>query len=78
VDERLAGITDPTIIASALAQRARIALALGHRDQALELLESSIEKGIPRVLTGTDMHLEPVYDPLRGDPLFERLNRGKD
>jgi TolB-like protein len=78
VEERLARITDPTIVASALAQRARIAMALGHRSQALELLRLSIEKGTPRVLTGTDMHLEPIYDPLRGDTLFERLNRGKD
>jgi hypothetical protein len=23
-------------------------------------------------------HLEPIYDPLRGDTLFEQLNRGKD
>jgi TolB-like protein len=78
VDERLAGITDPAVIATALAQRARIAMALGDRTRGLELLRSSIEKGIPRVLTGTDMHLEPIYDPLRGDTLFERLNRGKD
>ncbi len=78
VDERLAEVTSPSVIATALAQRARIALVLGDRARGLELLRSSIEKGIPRVLTGTDMHLEPIYDPLRGDTLFERLNRGKD
>ena len=77
-DERLAALADPAVMATAEAQRARIAMALGNRARALELLKSSIERGIPRVPTGMDMHLEPIYDPLRGDTLFERLNRGKD
>ncbi len=77
-DERLAALADPAVMATAEAQRARIAMALGNRARALELLKSSIERGIPRVPTSMDMHLEPIYDPLRGDTLFERLNRGKD
>jgi hypothetical protein len=59
-------------------QGARIVLILGERGRALELLRSSIEKGLPRVPTSMDIHLEPIYDPLRGDTLFERLNRGKE
>jgi len=78
IDAWLAELGDPTAVATAEAQRARIALILGDRRRALELLRTSIEKGIPRVSTSMDMHLDPIYDPLRGDTLFERLNRGMD
>jgi hypothetical protein len=26
---------------------------------------------------GNDMHSDPFYDALRGDPRFERINRGE-
>jgi hypothetical protein len=29
-----------------------------------------------RTGAGNDMHADPLYEPLRGDPRFERLNRG--
>jgi hypothetical protein len=30
-----------------------------------------------RVAFGHDLHSDPLYDPLRGDPRFERVNRGE-
>ena len=77
-DARLAAMQDPAVASLATAQRARVAMARGDRTRALELLEQAYSGGLPRVPTGMDIHLDPVYDPLRGDALFERISRGKE
>jgi tetratricopeptide (TPR) repeat protein/TolB-like protein len=76
-DGRLAAMVDPAITALVTAQRARVAMARGERERALELLEWAFDRPLARVPTGMDLHMDPVYDPLRGDPRFERINRGK-
>ena len=78
IEARLAELATPKTSSVVLSQRARIAVALGHQERALQLLQSAVAAGAPRVLVGSDMHLDPIYDPLRGDPRFEQLNRGKD
>ncbi|HEU5040438.1 MAG TPA: hypothetical protein VFT84_06440 [Gemmatimonadales bacterium] len=77
-DARLAARTDPAIAGVAAGQRARIAALMGDREKALSLLEWASPRGMTRVATGLDMHLDFLYDPLRGDPRFERINRGRD
>lgn len=77
-DEKLAALTDRAVAPVAAAQRARIAAALGDREKALELLEWAWPRGMARVAAGMDMHVESIYDPLRGDPRFEGINRGRD
>ena len=77
-DARLAARTDPAVVATAAAQRARIATSLGDYEQALTLLEWAAPRGMARVSTGLDMHLDWLYDPLRRDPRFVRINRGRD
>jgi hypothetical protein len=77
-DGRLAAMVDPAITALVTAQRARVAMARGERERALELLEWAFDRPLARVPTGMDLHMDPVYDPLRGDPRFERINRGKE
>jgi tetratricopeptide (TPR) repeat protein len=77
-EQELAAVVQPALVAVATTQRARIATALGQRERALQLLAAAIDQGVPRVPTGMDMHLEPIYEPLRGDTLFERLERGQD
>jgi hypothetical protein len=58
-------------------QRARIAGALGDRQAAFEHFERGVALGVVRVALGHDLHSDPLYDPLRGDPRFERVNRGE-
>jgi len=77
-DAKLAAMQDPTIAPLAAAQRARIAMARGDREGSIALLQWASARGLARVPTGMDLHLDWAYDPLRGDPRFERLNRGKD
>jgi hypothetical protein len=50
---------------------------LGDRGRAIELLERSRVRGIVRSPVGNDMHSDPFYDVLRGDPRFERISRGE-
>lgn len=56
--------------------RARVALGLGERDRAIELLERTERIGMVRTGAGNDMHADPLYDGIRADPRFERINRG--
>jgi hypothetical protein len=58
-------------------QRARIAAALGDREAAFEHFERGATLGVVRVALGHDLHSDPLYEPLRGDPRFERVNRGE-
>jgi TolB-like protein len=77
-DARLARIAaDPAWAHTAAMQRVRIAGALGDRDAAFEHFERGVALGVVRVALGHDLHSDPLYDPLRGDPRFERVNRGE-
>lgn len=78
VEQRLAAMTHQSVVANTSAQRARIAVVLGDAELSLRLLEAAIDQGVPRAPTGMDLHHESVYGPLRGNPVFERLNRGRD
>ena len=42
-----------------------------------EHFEQGVALGVVRVAFGHDLHSDPLYDPLRGDPRFERVNRGE-
>ncbi len=77
-DGRLARIAlDPVWTAPAEMQRARVAAALGDVAAAFEHFQRSTGLGVVRVPMGHDMHSDPLFDPLRGDPRFERINRGE-
>lgn len=76
-DARLARIgLNPAWAQTAAMQRARIAAALGDREAAFEQFGRGVALGMVRVALGHDLHSDPLYDPLRGDPRFERVNRG--
>jgi hypothetical protein len=77
-DARLAALDDPSIVALAAGQRARIAASLGDGEKAITLLEWAWPKGFARVATGLDMHLDWRYDGVRSDPRFRRIDRGRD
>lgn len=58
--------------------RARIATALGESERAIQLLErGNAAGGILRVTAGSDLHTDPMYEALHGDPRFERIKRGR-
>jgi len=50
-----------------------IHVVLGENDEALELLEELLRTDYQYALTRVQLRLDPVWDPLRGDPRFERL-----
>jgi hypothetical protein len=76
IEARLAAMDDAMPVLSATS-RARIADGLGERERAIELLEGASRQGLVRTAAGNDMHADPLYDGLRGDPRFERLVRGE-
>jgi TolB-like protein/Flp pilus assembly protein TadD len=51
--------------------RARISLTCGDADTALALLDRSLQT--PAGITIHELRLDPVWDPLRGDPRFEQM-----
>jgi tetratricopeptide (TPR) repeat protein len=57
--------------------RARIAIYAGNKDSAIEQLATSAHNPIPGgpgfSATYGDLKLNPVWDPLRGDPRFEKI-----
>jgi TolB-like protein/Tfp pilus assembly protein PilF len=57
--------------------RARIAVYAGNKDSAVEQLATSahnpVPGGPPFAATYGDLKLNPVWDPLRGDPRFEKI-----
>jgi tetratricopeptide (TPR) repeat protein len=77
IEGHLAALTDPSMEVPVEMSRARIAAGLGDRERAIQILEKMQAKGIVRSAVGNDMHLDPLYDALRGDPRFERINRGE-
>jgi tetratricopeptide (TPR) repeat protein len=77
IEAQLAALTDPSMQMLVEMARARIAAGLGDRERAIELLEKARARGMVRSAAGNDMHADPFYDGLRGDPRFERINRGE-
>ena len=76
-DRLMAETTDPAMRPLVAMQRVRIKLALGQRDSALALFRQAAERDeVVRALLGNDIHCDPLMDGLRGDPEFERVNRG--
>ena len=75
MDRRLAEIEAREAHGTTWVHRARIAMARGDRSAALAFLRAGGTRGIPRVPTGIDMHSEPVFAPLRGDPAFQAALR---
>jgi hypothetical protein len=77
-DRRLAGMmADPSLRPLAVMQRVRLKLALAERDSALALFRGAVQHDeVVRSLLGNDIHCDPLFDGLRGDPEFERVNRG--
>ena len=77
IERQLAALKDPSMQVSVETSRSRIAAGLGDRERAIRLLEDLRARGMVRSAVGNDMHSDPFYDVLRGDPRFERINRGE-
>jgi serine/threonine-protein kinase len=56
-------------------QLVRIYILTGNHEKALELLATLLS--IPGYLTPAWLRIDPNFDPLRGNPRFEKLARGK-
>jgi tetratricopeptide (TPR) repeat protein len=77
IDAQLTTLADPSMQLLVETARSRLAAGLGDRERAIGLLEKSRARGMVRTAVGNDMHADPFYDELRGDPRFERINRGE-
>jgi len=55
-------------------QLARIHILLGNKEKALDLLEPLLE--VPYHLSPGWLRVDPTFDPLRGNPRFEKLASG--
>jgi hypothetical protein len=55
-------------------QAARIHILLGNQQRALDLLEPLLK--VPYYLTSAWLRIDPNFDPLRGNPRFEKLTHG--
>ena len=62
---------DPVLAVSLVAHLAIIAAWVGDKDLAVEQLESIIRR--PSLLSYGGLKLFPWWDPLRGDPRFEKI-----
>jgi len=55
-------------------QLVRIYMLLGEKEKALDLLEPLVK--MPYLLSPGWLRIDPTFDPLRGNPRFEKLVRG--
>ena len=55
-------------------QAVRIHILLGNHERALDLLEPLLK--VPYYLTPAWLRIDPSFEPLRGNPRFEKLARG--
>jgi serine/threonine protein kinase/Tfp pilus assembly protein PilF len=71
--ERAAAIFSKDAMATAvvLVRRARVAVQAGERDLAIQQLAISAQD--PIGVSYGDLKLNPLWDPLRGDPRFEKI-----
>jgi len=65
------GSKDELIAASFTGAMARIAAQAGEKELALDQLAISAQE--PGGVTYGDLKLNPLWDPLRGDPRFEKI-----
>jgi hypothetical protein len=75
LEHRLADIEQREGRGTTWVHRARIATAQGDRERALAFLRAGTERGISRGPVGSDLHIDPIFAPLRGDPAFEAIIR---
>jgi hypothetical protein len=61
----------PNLSCTAYVALARIYASTGESDQALQLLERSLST--PNGITVPLLTLDPIWDPLRSDPRFQKL-----
>jgi tetratricopeptide (TPR) repeat protein len=73
IAERAAAIFSKDAMATAgvLVRRAKIAVQAGERDLAIQQLAISAQD--PIGVSYGDLKLNPLWDPLRGDPRFEKI-----
>jgi hypothetical protein len=56
-----------------LAGLAEVEAHAGAKDQALQLIDQLMAMPAGEVMSVTRLKLDPVWDPLRGDPRFQAL-----
>ena len=54
---------------------AMVEVVLGHRREAIDRLEQLLSKPYRSAISTAELRLDPVWDPLRGEPAFEDLLR---
>jgi hypothetical protein len=70
--ERTAALYSQDAMATGdLDKRARVALQAGEKDLAIQQLAISAQD--PIGVNYGDLKLNPIWDPLRGDPRFEKI-----